>query len=83
MGGGGWGTVVSLLKRYLPFKAWQLLYVPIVFTFQNYKLCPHSSLYALYVSQNKQRNLLYTAFDDCFYNTDGKCSMRGENWVFI
>ena len=62
----GGETEVSLLKRYSPFKAWPLLYVPTVFTFQNSKLYPHSSMYAPYVSQNKQRNLSYTAFNDWF-----------------
>ena len=44
-------------------------------------ICPHSVLCIVYVSQNKQRLLPYTALNG-LYKRDGECLLRGANCVF-
>jgi hypothetical protein len=51
-------------------------------TFTNPTFCPHSCIYVLCGSQNKQRIFHYTILTDWFFNWDGKCSLRGTDWVF-
>ena len=34
-------------------------------------------------SQNKQPLFPYTVLTDCFCNRDGKCLLRGTDWIII
>ena len=72
----------SLICFNYPFKAYRLHGAPTGLTFNNCTFCPHCNyVFCIY---------LRTSSDLChlqhkligFYNRDGKCLLRGTNWVF-
>jgi len=65
-----------------PFKVLWSLCVPPLLIFQNSTFCPQFILWVLYVSQ-KNSEFCHTQQSMIgFYNRNGKCLLRGTDWVF-
>ena len=71
------------LKQYMQlFKAYWLCDAPTGLTLNNVTLCPHCFyVFCIYLRTNSDLCHLKHKLIG-FYNRDGKCLLRGTNWVF-
>jgi hypothetical protein len=67
--------------EYEPYKAYLLRDAPTALTFNNCALCPHCIyVFCIYMRTNSDLCHLQHKLIG-FYNRDGKCLLRGTDWV--